>query len=409
MPTRLARVDKPHQGEPRFDLILVGAGLANGLIAWRLQQQRPTLRILVLEQAAEMGGNHTWSFHDSDLTAQQRGWIAPLVSHRWPAYRVIFPDYERSLASAYNSIASPVFARVIGAALGQSLRLNVPINALTPTSVTLASGETITAGAVIDGRGVRTSSNLALGYQSFLGQEVRLAAPHGMHAPIIMDASVAQDGGYRFVYVLPFSSDTLLIEDTHYVDHGDLAPGSLRDNIADYAAAHGWQIAEVLREERGALPITLAGDVDAYWDALAGQPCSGLRAGLFHSTTGYSLAHAARLAERIAAQDDLGAPALFRTIRAEAASQWRAQGFFRLLNRMLFLAGSADQRWRVMQRFYRLPAALIARFYAGAPTLADKLRIVSGKPPVPLGEALAAARKVHPHQIQTTGYEHERH
>ena len=409
MPIRLARVDRPRRSEPGFDLILAGAGLANGLIAWRLQQQRPTLRILVLEQAGEMGGNHTWSFHDSDLTAQQRGWLAPLVSHRWPAYRVIFPDYERLLASAYNSIASPVFARVIGAALGQSLRLNAPIDALTPTSVTLSSGQTITAGAVIDGRGVRTSTNLALGCQSFLGQEVRLAAPHGLRTPIIMDASVDQDGGYHFVYVLPFSPDTLLIEDTHYVDRGDLAPGRLRANIAAYAAARGWRIAELLREERGALPITLAGDVDAYWAELAGQPCSGLRAGLFHSTTGYSLAHAARLAERIAEQDDLSAPALFRTIRAEATSQWRAQGFFRLLNRMLFLAGGADQRWRVMQRFYRLPAPLIAHFYAGAPTLADKLRIVSGKPPVPLREALAAARKVHPHQIHSPGFKHEQH
>lgn len=402
-------MNKPRHSEPTFDLILVGAGLANGLIAWRLQQQRPALRILVLEQAVEMGGNHTWSFHDSDLTAQQRGWIAPLVSHRWPAYRVIFPEYERSLASAYNSIASPVFARVIGAALGQSLRLNVPIDALMPTSVTLASGETITAGAVIDGRGVRTSAHLALGYQSFLGQEVRLASPHGLRTPIIMDASVTQHGGYRFVYVLPFSPDTLLIEDTHYVDRGGPSPERLRANIATYAAARGWHIAELLREERGALPITLAGDIDAYWAELAGQPCSGLRAGLFHSTTGYSLAHAARLAERIAAQDDLSAPALFRTIRAEAASQWHAQGFFRLLNRMLFLAGSADQRWRVMQRFYRLPAPLIAHFYAGAPTLADKLRIISGKPPLPLREALAAARKIHPHQIHSPRFGYEQH
>ncbi len=413
MPIQLARVahvdNKPRRSEPSFDLILAGAGLANGLIAWRLQQQRPTLRILVLEQGEQMGGNHTWSFHDSDLTAQQRIWIAPLVSHRWSAYRVIFPAYERLLASAYNSIASQVFARVIGAALGESLRLNVRINAVTPTSVTLASGETIKAGAVIDGRGVRATTNLALGWQSFLGQEVRLAAPHGLRTPIIMDASVPQDGGYRFVYVLPFTPHTLLIEDTHYVDRGDLAPARLRANIAAYAAARGWRIAELLREERGALPITLAGDVDAYWAELAGQPCSGLRAGLFHSTTGYSLAHAVRLAERISAQDDLSAPALFRTIRAEALSQWHAQGFFRLLNRMLFLAGSADQRWRVMQRFYRLPAPLIAHFYAGAPTLADKLRIVSGKPPVPLLDALAAARKVHPHQIHSPRFEYERH
>jgi len=144
----------------------------------------------------------------------------------------------------------------------------------------------------------------------------------------------------------------------------------------------------------------LAGDFDAFWDDLAGQPSSGLRAGLFHPTTGYSLPHAVRLAERIAALPDLGAPQLFAAIREEARREWQGQRFFRLLNRMLFLAGRPEQRWRVMQRFYRLPAPLIARFYAGRPRLADKARLLSGKPPVPVAQALAAACKIHPDQIR---------
>ena len=32
------------------DLILVGGGLANGLLALRLRQQRPDLRLLIVEQ-----------------------------------------------------------------------------------------------------------------------------------------------------------------------------------------------------------------------------------------------------------------------------------------------------------------------------------------------------------------------
>lgn len=390
-----------------WDVILVGAGLANGLIAWRLTRARPELRILVLEQAATMGGNHTWSFHDSDLNAAQRAWLAPLVAHHWDDYQVQFPAYTRDLDGGYNSIASPDFARVIGAALGDALRLGCAVAAITPTMVTLASGEVLHAGAVIDGRGVRASTSVALGYQTFLGQEVRLAAPHGLGTPIIMDATVAQGGGYRFVYVLPFGPDTLLIEDTHYVDRGEIDPVQLRANIAAYAQAHGWDIVELLREERGSLPITLAGDFDAFWHELAGQPCVGLRAGLFHPTTGYSLPHAVRLAERIAALPDLAAPALFCAIRAEAAREWRSQGFFRLLNRMLFLAGRADRRWSVMQRFYRLRAPLIARFYAGALNLFDKLRLVSGKPPVPVGEAILAARKTHPKHLHLSGHAHE--
>lgn len=390
-----------------WDLILVGAGLANGLIAWRLRSTRPELRILVLEQAATLGGNHTWSFHDSDVTAAQRAWLAPLVAHRWPGYAVQFPQLARAMEGGYNSIASADFARVIQAALGDCLHLDCAVTQVTPATVTLAGGRTLAASAVIDGRGVRASPAMALGYQTFLGQELRLAQPHGLTEPIIMDATVAQAGGYRFVYVLPFTPDTLLIEDTHYVDQGHIAPELLRANIAQYAAARGWQIAELLREERGSLPITLAGDFAMYWEALAGQPCSGLRAGLFHPTTGYSLPHAVRLAELVAAQPDLHAPALFAAIRAQAQRTWRRQGFFRLLNRMLFLAGRSNMRWRVMQRFYRLPAPLIARFYAGALTFFDKLRLVSGKPPVPVMEAMAAARKIHPHQIQPSGKAHE--
>jgi len=387
-----------------YDLILAGGGLANSLIAWRLRTQRPELRILLLEQEAHLGGNHTWSFHASDLTGAQRAWIAPLVSCRWPGYEVIFPEYARTLDGAYCSILSEDFARVLEAALGPVLRLNTPIAAVHPTSVALADGSTLHARAVIDGRGPGPSRHLALGYQTFLGQEVRLAAPHGLTSPIIMDAGVAQQGGYRFVYVLPFGPDRLLIEDTHYIDSAGRDPARLRANIAAYAQARGWRIDAVLREEHGALPIVLAGDVERFWDALDGQPTAGLRAGLFHFTTGYSLPHAVRLADTIAALPAPGvtnAPALFAAIRAEARAEWDRQGFFRLLNRMLFLAGSPDARWRVMQRFYRLPAPLIAHFYAGQLSLADKARILSGKPPVPVLQALSAARKIHPHQIRT--------
>jgi lycopene beta-cyclase len=386
--------------KPIYDLILVGGGLANGLIAWRLRTERPELNILLLEADEAIGGNHTWSFHDGDLDIDQRVWLAPLVGSRWPRYDVRFPDHARTLESGYASIASSDFARVISTALGPSLRTGARVEGLGPTSVRLAGGETLQAGAVVDGRGPRPSTRLALGYQTFLGQEVRLAFPHGLQAPVLMDAGVEQQGGYRFVYLLPFGPDRLLIEDTHYVDTLAWEPERLRANIAAYAQARGWRIAEVLREEQGSLPIVLTGDVDGFWSDLRGQPTSGLRAGLFHATTGYSLPHAVRLAERIAKLPDLSAPRLFDAIRDEAKRAWRAQRFFRLLNRMLFLAASPDGRWRVMARFYRLPAPLIERFYGARLRLFDKARILSGKPPVPVRAAMHAARMIHPSQIR---------
>ncbi len=393
-------MDKPPSPQAPYDLVLAGGGLANGLLAWRLRSLRPELRVLLLEGGDHIGGNHTWSFHDSDLTPSQLAWIAPLISTRWPRYDVAFPDLARTLEGGYASIASSDFASVIEPALGSALLTHTRIASVTPASVRLADGQTVHARAVIDGRGMRPTTRLSLGYQTFLGQELRLAAPHGLTAPVIMDAAVEQQGGYRFVYLLPFGPDRVLVEDTHYVDSAAWDPERLRANIAAYAQARGWQVAELLREEQGSLPIVLAGDFDAFWDDLYGQPSSGLRAGLFHPTTGYSLPHAVRLAERIAALDDLSAPALFAAIRHEARLAWQDQRFFRLLNRMLFLAGRPDERWRVMQRFYRLPAPLIARFYAGRLRLGDKARLLSGKPPVPVAQALAAAIKIHPDQIR---------
>lgn len=384
-----------------WDLILVGAGLANGLIAWRLRQLRPELRVLLLEADAVPGGNHTWSFQASDLTSDQLGWIDPLIGARWDGYEVRFPALQRQFESGYCSIFSERFAEVLTTDLGDNLRTSSAVRSSGPTWVELDSGERIEAQAVIDGRGVQHSPHLALGYQAFVGQELRLTEPHGLTRPILMDATVSQGQGYRFVYVLPFVPDRLLIEDTHYIDAPVVDGALLREHIATYASAQGWSVEEVVREEQGVLPITLAGNFRQFWQAAAGQPRSGLRAGLFHATTGYSLPHAVRLAERVSAASELGADQLFSCIRRQAEQEWRRQGFFRLLNRMLFLAGKPEERWRVMQRFYGLPANLIQRFYAGRLTAPDKLRILTGKPPVPVLAAARAAMAVTPQQIRS--------
>ncbi|MFG6665938.1 lycopene beta-cyclase CrtY [Halomonas sp. HNIBRBA4712] len=382
--------------KPSHDLILVGAGLANGLIARRLIERHPNLDVRVIEAGPRPGGNHTWSFHQGDLSFDQHAFVAPLVAHRWPGYEVRFPDFTRRLDSGYLSITSERFAEVLGRELGGRLLLEAPVSRVTPQSVTLADGTELTATAVIDGRGPEKTPHLTVGFQSFVGQQWRLKAPHGLTRPIMMDATVDQQGGYRFVYSLPLDAHTLLIEDTHYVDAADLAPSQARANIAAYAERQGWALETLEREEHGHLPITLDGDIDAFWQAAENQPRSGLRAGLFHATTGYSLPQAVALADAIAEQETFDAASLFEVIEGFARRRWRQLGFFRMLNRMLFLAGQPDRRWQVMQRFYTLNDGLIERFYAGQPTLFDKARIVSGKPPVPVREAIPAVLKQTP-------------
>ena len=61
-----------------------------------------------------------------------------------------------------------------------------------------------------------------------------------------------------------------------------------------------------------------------------------------------------------------------------------------MLDTMLFRAAEPEDRYRVLERFYRRPAGLISRFYAGRSTWVDQLHILSGRPPVALRRAVEA-------------------
>jgi lycopene beta-cyclase len=381
------------QRESVIDLALVGGGLANALIAYRLAVMRPEIKLVVFERDATLGGNHTWSFHATDLTDAQRQWVAPLIAAQWPGYEVRFPGRVRHLNTPYCSISAAVFARHIGARLADRVRTGVAVSGFDAGSVTLASGERIPAKAVIDGRGDPSGLDLTLGYQKFVGLEVRLAAPHGLTRPILMDATVSQLDGLRFLYTLPFSPDRLLIEDTRYSDSGALDPGSYRAEIASYAHAQGWKIVAVEREEQGVLPVALGGDPLAHWpdDPPIGR--AGMSAGLFHPTTGYTLAAAVQLADAIAALPTIDAGSVHALTRRIAAQHWRRGAMFRLLNRMLFRAARPTERYRVLERFYGLTEPLIQRFYAGQLKFADKLRLLIGRPPVPIWAAIKCVRE----------------
>lgn len=61
-----------------------------------------------------------------------------------------------------------------------------------------------------------------------------------------------------------------------------------------------------------------------------------------------------------------------------------------MLSRMLFGAAEGAERWRMLARFYTLPQALIERFYSGRSTPLDMARVLAGRPPVPVGAAIAS-------------------
>lgn len=366
------------------DIVIAGAGLSAALAALRLSG---AARILLVDQRPDPLAGHTWSFHDGDLDAAQRDWIGPAVRCRWDGQDVRFPGYARRLRSGYASLDADSVNAALAGVPGID-RLTARVALVDPTGITLADGRQIAARIAIDARGFVPHPAIQVRFQKFLGQEVRLTAPHGLTRPVIMDATVPQQDGYRFFYLLPFDDTRLLIEETRYSDRAALSAERQRGAIADYAATQGWRIGQVEREETGVLPIALRFDADAFWKALPPVPAIGLRAMRFHALTGYSLPHAVRSADLIARHWRQGPQALAAALRRDSLHDAKAQGFYRLLSRMLFEAAEPDERRHVMQRFYRLSEPLIERLYAGTTTLADKARILTGRPPVPVGRAL---------------------
>ncbi|MCC2977229.1 lycopene beta-cyclase CrtY [Sphingomonas sp. PL-96] len=373
------------------DLAILGGGLAGGLIALALAERRPELSIRLVDAGTRFGGNHLWSFFDSDVDPADRWIIAPVVGHRWHGYDVAFPGHRRTLDAIYHSVESAQLDAVLRASLpAEALLTGRRVLAASATAVVLDDGERIEARGVIDCRGPGDLSLLDCGWQKFLGQELVLEQPHGRDRPVVMDARVEQLDGYRFVYCLPLGPDRMFVEDTYYSDGPEIDVAILRERIRAYAEAQGWRIAEVAREEQGVLPVAMGGDFDEYWRSTPPGAKAGMRAGLFHPLTGYSLPDAVRTAAAIAAAPDCSADALAELTHGLARTTWRRRGFYRMLTAMLFRAAKPEARYRVLERFYRLDARLIGRFYAGRSIWADKARVLAGRPPVPVARAVRA-------------------
>jgi lycopene beta-cyclase len=365
-----------------FTHVIVGGGLAGGLAALALAEAGRGPGVALVDQQAALGGNHTWSFHETDLDAADRTLVMPLVSWRWPRQTARFPGHERTLDTGYATVTSERFARVVGDRLahaGVRLLLQRAATSVTAQRVQLDDGSELTADTVLDGRGPAEVRAPAAGYQKFLGLELELDDEGPWTEPVVMDATVSQDEGFRFVYVLPFSRRHVLVEDTVYADTPLLDGAMYERRIAAYLEAAGARLRRVLRRETGVLP--LPGDVleTAGGEAEERAVSIGYSGGFFHPVTGYSLPLAARVARAIAAA---GTRSQTVTALAEIVQSLEPQRRFeRLLNRLMFRAMRAEDRWTALARFYRLPEPTIARFYASRSTRWDRARMLLGRPP----------------------------
>jgi lycopene beta-cyclase len=191
------------------DMIIVGAGLSGLLTAWRCLDVNPDLQIEIIEASDRIAGDHTWSFNLTDVAEHLQGWIKPFIAYRWDSYDVKFPKRKRTLDIPYCTGNSDTLRACVQLHIDSGrlrLRLNTAVESLHSDYVVLESGEKLEARGVLDARGFEPNDDVFLGYQKFVGHVIKTKEPHGLERPIIMDATVEQLGGYRFVYCLARAS-----------------------------------------------------------------------------------------------------------------------------------------------------------------------------------------------------------
>lgn len=377
-----------------FDYLLVGAGLSNCLLALCLAQRRPGARVALVDHATVIGANHTWSFHASDADDAERDWILPLIAHRSRGHEVRFERFSKVLEGDYCTVTGErlrsTIEQLFAERAGFRLLLGEAVTELGAHHAVLTNGQHISATLVVDARGPEFVDAQIAGYQKFVGLELEWDEPHGIERAVLMDAEVEQIDGFRFLYVLPFGPRRALFEDTYFSDGPELDRALLRERILSYAAGLGLPAPHIAREEVGVLPLPKKVRVAGAQSPLR----AGYAGGFLHPTTGYSFPVAARLASFVAARppEQLFGVDFDKFLRDHA----RQLRFAELLNRLLFQAFEPEQRRSVFERFYRLPEASIARFYALRTTPLDRTKILCGRPPRGLSLKRALLGGLHP-------------
>jgi lycopene beta-cyclase len=353
--------------------LLLGGGLANALLALRLEKM--SADYLIVERGPRLLGGQTWSCQLSDVEAVDLSFLTSLGDAQWPRYSVAFPDYTRVVESPYLTLRSEdLRRRLVEMIPSQKIRLNSQARDFSQKDFD----------HVVNATGFSESPK-DCGFQKFVGWDLNFDRPHAVEHPLLMDATVDQKDGYRFFYLLPFNERRLLVEETRYsnfpeVDHADFTDG-ISEYLSERFSGHTWTR---VREESGSLPIP--------WKMNPAAGKFGVEGGYFHPVSGYSLPYAVGTSRQLVEHVTSGL-SVTEALAKIGAVQSKNRSYYLMLNRMMFLASPPSERRKIFERFYRLDDGLIRRFYAGHPTMMDKIRMLTGKPPVKVTDALRALSK----------------
>lgn len=353
--------------------------------------------IVLIDKRTAFERDRTWCFWDAgDIPGRE------LATARWTSWAVAAPRgsaVQSSLRHPYLHLPADRFYAAVLEELAASplveLRLGERVLGVADRGEEVevrTSAGSLRGAVAFDGLGAasplapRQADGAVELRQQFLGREVHAGrAVFDPGRAMLMDFRVEQTaGGLRFMYVLPYSPTRALVEDTT-VGRLTVPAAGRRAAIDEYLhRVHGLREFEVVREERGSIPMTTKSFPLSYGPRMH---AIGLAAGAARPSSGYAFVRIQRHVRALAGALAAGRP----------APQRMASRRYDALDAVFLHALARDPGGfpECFVRLARTDARAFARFMADASTPADEARIIAALPKARFAReafALTAAR-----------------
>jgi lycopene beta-cyclase len=212
--------------EPQYDFIFAGKGASAALVLFELERRNllDSKKILIVDLNKDSNDNKNFCFWTEE-NGQLKEKLEPFIEHTWHKIQLNNGKEEFLNPTSYNHIPNSIVIEKANEILEKHFA-QVLVETVTETGTdnignfATIRGERIYGSCIFDSRTPvlqKTECNQTTLFQSFIGWVVEF--PNDIldvESFRMMDFNIEQNNFTQFVYVLPFSKNTALIEVTRF-------------------------------------------------------------------------------------------------------------------------------------------------------------------------------------------------
>lgn len=377
----------------KADFILVGGGMAGLSLAYYLSidHRFKGKSILIIEPEEKQANDRTWAFWQKENSV-----FDSILFRKWPTVRVFSSgnvSYSLDLEDyTYKLLRGVDFYQFVQKELAKNTNFQLlkdtvlHINDMGEEVEVETKEHGILTGAYVFDSSYQLPLDVPKRHylkQHFKGYVVEMAQPvFDTKEPEMMNFAVEQlDGECTFIYILPFTSTTALVELTLF------SPDLLTKEryvqvLEDYLAARFSEVAYQIKEEEwGVIPMT---DVPTKEQVTPRTFRIGTSGGYTHPATGYTFAFTQKRLQRLVEfiAESKGAPITLPAPFAQTKHTFYAAVLLNVLDEKRYPAPDV-----FIRLFQKNKPALVFKFLAAETTFWEEIKIMWSTPIFIFGKA----------------------